>query len=278
MGRPTDGGAFGPLSKRLRPPASRRAPRPRAASRRAGRRPQGGPHLGGTPRASCGPCRQGLPEPTRTAPTGRSDEVREGGVPASHERQGEAIAQARDVEPRPGRRDRPWIGSGAVAPARPLGPRTGERRTGRSGGGARPWPLRDATDAPRAPESGHRVRRCTRRSGARPARRGRSPAEGWFVAPPARRRAASSPVVYADLWLVKNPPAARDLAPGSAALRTAGTAPPRNSIIVSSRLICSLPVIAPATHRRPRPRPSRCHRPSLFAVLARSRWWQAMTG
>ena len=72
------------------PPASWRWPLSRAASRRAARRPQGGPQLGGTPRASRGPCRQGLPEPTRTAPTGRSDEVREGGVPAFLDRQGEA--------------------------------------------------------------------------------------------------------------------------------------------------------------------------------------------
>ena len=75
------------------PPASRRWPLSRAASRRAVRRPPGGPHLGGPPRASRGPYRPGLPEPTRTAPTDRFDEVREGGVPAFLDRQGEATAK-----------------------------------------------------------------------------------------------------------------------------------------------------------------------------------------
>ena len=55
-----------------------------------------------------------------------------------------------------------------------------------------------------------------------------------------------------------------------------GAAPDLDPRVASTHLF--LPVIAPATPRRRRPRSPRCPRPSLFAVVARSRWWQAMTG
>ena len=166
-------------------------------------------------------------------------------------------------------RHRLQIGSGAVAPDRPAGSRPGKRRARQSRGRTRPRPLRGAAEAPRSPDSPRRDRRRTRQSRGRDLGRSGPRAEGRSVVP-AGRRAAS--------WSVTKPPSVQGKPHHLAAVRADAPAPPRISIPVSSGLIRIVPVIALATNFRRRPRSSRRCRPSSLSALARSRWWQGMTG